>query len=304
MITVFGSLNLDLVMAVPALPRAGETVLAPAYEAFPGGKGANQAAAAARAGAKVRLFGRVGGDPFAEPVLAALGRAGVDISGVGRSARPTGVACVAVAPGGANQIVVASGANLAAEAAQVPDAALGAGTVVVLQNEVPVAETAALIGRASARGARVLLNLAPAGPFPAATLDRVAVLIVNEVEAAALAGREGEPARIGRLLAARHGLTVVVTLGAGGALAFDAGTDWRSPALPVTPVDTTGAGDAFVGVFAAAMDAGLDLGGCLRRASVAAGLSCLAKGAQAALPDAAAIEAALPDLPPPERRAR
>ncbi len=289
--------------SVPALPRLGETVLSPAYEPHPGGKGANQAAAAARAGAKTLMFGCVGRDAFAETVLGALVAAGVDVSGVARSELPTGCAAVCLAPDGSNQIVVASGANRASRASQVPDEVLGPGTLVVLQNEIPGAETSALIERAAGAGARVLLNLAPAEPFPGCALDALDVLVVNEVEAAALAGHAGESADLGRELSGRHGLLAVVTLGAEGALAFEAEAAWACEALPVEAVDTTGAGDAFVGALAAAMDVGRDLAEQLRRASVAAGLSCLSKGAQSALAGATEIEAALSSLPPPRRSA-
>ncbi len=154
MIVVFGSINADLVIEVATLPRPGETVLAPDYRALPGGKGGNQALAAKRAGGEVAMYGCVGHDAFAAIALALLDRDGVDLSGLARSDRATGCAVVCVDPRGDNQIVVASGANRDARMATIPETALGPDTTVVLQLEVDASETAALIGRARASGAR------------------------------------------------------------------------------------------------------------------------------------------------------
>ncbi len=304
MIVVFGSINIDLIIRVPRLPRAGETVLGPGYVTAPGGKGANQALAAARAGAPVRMVGGIGDDPFAGPALAALEAAGVDLSATRRMAAPTGCAVVCVDEAGENQIIVAAGANGAVRAEQVPDAWLERGSVLVLQMEVPHAENWRLIERARARGARILLNVAPAAPVPAASLAALSWLVVNESEALAAAqslGQAGgeDPLAAAQAVAAASGVTTVVTLGGAGAAAFAPGEAWRVGALPIDPVDTTGAGDAFVGVFAAAMAEGAALPVSLRRASVAAGLACLVAGAQPSLPAAAAIAARLRDLPEP-----
>lgn len=306
MIVVFGSLNLDLVLTVPALPRPGETVLCPGYVLKPGGKGANQAVAAARAGAEVRLFGRVGDDAFGRQLCQHLAGEGVDIAGVATDAAPTGCAAVCVDGQGENQIVVAGGANLALRADQVPDAVLTPAATVLMQMEVPAAQVQALIARARARGARTVLNLAPAGELPRAVLAELDVLVVNALEAAALAQRFGltgaTPRDHARALAASGPVTCVVTLGGAGALAAEPdGRLWHVPALPVAPVDTTGAGDAFCGVLAASLDAGDALPMALRCASVAAGLACLALGAQESLPGAAAIAARLAEVPEPRR---
>ena len=300
MIVVFGSINIDLVMAVANLPRPGETVLAPAYRALGGGKGANQALAAARAGAEVALYGCVGRDAFAGDALALLRRAGVDLGGVTERDAATGCAVVCVDRDGETQIVVASGANMLAGAGQVPDRVLGPATTLLLQLEVSESESHDLIARARRLGARIVLNAAPARPQPAAVLSALDILVVNEIEATMLAdgvttaagGREAA-----RAIAASHGLTVVVTLGGAGAAAFSPDGDWEVGALPVTPVDTTGAGDAFTGVLAAALDAGAALPEAMRRASVAAALACTGAGAQTSLPTAGEIEARLEDLP-------
>jgi ribokinase len=304
MILVFGSLNADLVFQVQALPRPGETVLCPGYALVPGGKGANQAAAAAKAGASVRMVGHLGDDSFGDFLRQGLVQAGVDCEGVAIADAATGVAVIGVEPGGENQIMVGSGANLATRAEQVADADLAPGVTLLCQNEVDPAATFALLERAARRGARTVFNLAPAAPVPTAVLDATDVLVVNEIEASMAAGhqanpgREGDPQALARELATRHGLTCVVTLGAAGAIARGPASGWRIGSLPIEPVDTTGAGDAFVGVLAAALDRGLALPEALRRASVAAGLACTRLGAQTSQPLAAEIEARLADLPP------
>jgi len=304
MIVVFGSINVDLVIRAAALPRPGETVLAPTWHLYPGGKGANQAVAAARAGAAVALYGCVGRDGFADTALAGLRAAGVDLAGVAvADDAPTACAAICVDDRGENQIAVASGANLSARADRVPDAALGPQTTVMLQLEVPVAETVALAARARARGARVVLSAAPAAAVPAALLEAADVVLVNALEATMLAGAlglpAGDPMAAAAGLAARCGGAAVVTLGGRGAVAFAGGERLAVGALPLRPVDTTAAGDAFAGALAAALDRGETLAAALRRASVAGGLACLAAGAQPSLPDAAAIELRLGDLGPP-----
>jgi ribokinase len=297
---VFGSINIDLLFKVETLPRPGETVLCPGYEVAAGGKGANQATAAARAGAAVRMVGHVGGDSFGHLACDAMAAAGVDCAGVATSSRATGIAVIGVDEAGENQIMVASGANLDTCADQVADLDLAPGVTVLCQNEVRPEATFALLERAKALGARTMLNLAPAGAVPAQVLDALDYLVVNEGEGRAAAGRSGGAiATFARDLATTHDLTCVVTLGAEGALAIGAKAALRVAALPIEPVDTTGAGDAFVGVLAASLDLGHDLGAALRRASVAAGLVCTRLGAQTSQPIAAQIAARLGDLPDP-----
>ncbi len=301
MIVVFGSINIDLVIQVDGLPRSGETVLSDAYNLYPGGKGANTAVAAARAGAATRLFGRVGADGFAEQAMSMLREAGVNLDGVEISERPTGCATICVDSGGENSIVVASGANLDARAAQVPDSVLGPETLVALQMEVPASENWTMVERAKSAGARVLLNLAPAGMVPASVLQSVDYLIANEIEAATLANEVGldaaQPTRVPRKLAERYGLTCIVTLGGAGALAFSPEGGYSVPAMPIAPIDTTAAGDAFCGCLAAALDNGSDLQDALRHASTGAGLACRVEGAQSSLPSKQAIEENLAALP-------
>lgn len=302
MILDFGSINMDLVVPVATLPRPGETVLCEGYVTKPGGKGANQAVAAARAGARVAMAGAVGRDGFGAVLRENLAREGIDTGMVVETDRPTGVAYICVDAHAENFIAVAQGANLAPKAAQVPDGQLGPGTLVMMQMEIPPAENWALLDRARRLGARSILNVAPAGAVPEAALANLDILVVNALEAEMVArtlGLEaGTPGWTAQVIARRAALTCVVTLGPGGALAATAdGTTIAVPALPIVPVDTTGAGDTFTGVLAAGIDAGLPLEEALRRASVGAALACLALGAQEAMPRAAAIDARLADLP-------
>lgn len=298
MLVVFGSINLDLAFQVPKLPAPGETVLGPVYGVAAGGKGANQAVAAARDGAAVVMVGRIGRDAFAEPAVAGLKSSGVDLSRVVHGDEPTGCAAICVDPAGQNQIAVAAGANAEVRADLVPDALLDANVTLLLQMEVPAGENAALIARARARGARIVLNLAPAGALPEPALRALDALIVNENEAAMLAasfGVRGDAMPTAAVrLAVRLGVATIVTMGADGALvAIADGTSWRAPAPEVSAVDTTAAGDAFVGVLAATLDRGGDFRAAVRRAVVAGALACTKRGAQPSLPTRIEIDAAL-----------
>ena len=305
MLVVFGSVNIDLVFALPVLPQLGETVLGSGYRIAPGGKGANQAVAAARDGASVRFYGCSGRDEFGRMARDSLRAAGVDVEGLRVGERPTGCAAVCTDAAGRNLIAVASGANLDARAEQVPDSVLRPDTTLVLQMECPSAEVAALAGRAKARGCRTVLNLAPALPIEPAVLQSVDVLVVNEGEATVLATALGitgaDAVALVRRLAAVSGNTAVITLGHLGTVAARADETWSVDALQIKPIDTTAAGDAFTGVLAAALERGLPLPVALHRASVAGGLACLTPGAQPSLPLASAIEQRLTDLAPARR---
>jgi ribokinase len=297
MIVVFGSINVDLVFPLAALPHPGETVLGQSYSVVPGGKGANQAVAAARDGGRVAMYGAVGADGFAAVARDSLKAAGVDLSGVVAAKEPTGCAAICVDRAGRNQIAVASGANLAVRAAQVPDSVLTKDTTLVLQMEVPAAESAALIARARLRGCRIILNLAPAAALDRAALSALDVLVVNEGEADWLATSLSVGAAP-EALAQALGVTVVATLGEKGLVAVSREGSWQVGVLPITPADTTAAGDCFVGVLAAALDRGKTLSEALHRASVAAGLACTRAGAQPSLPTTREIDARLKDLAP------
>ena len=286
-VVVFGSINADLIFAVAALPVAGQTLLASGLSVEPGGKGANQAAAARLDGAAVAMVGAVGRDAMAEAALAGLRCAGVDLSRVTACAAPTGCASIVTDPAGRNQIVVALGANAVARGAQAEDALLAPGTVLITQMETDPAETAALIRRARGAGATIIHNLAPAAALAEDALRQVDYLVVNEDEAAWLARHAGAPGGDAAALHAALGVTVVRTLGA-------AGVEWAGRAggggiggAPVHAVDTTAAGDCFVGVLAAALSRGEALPAALQRANAAAGLACTRRGSQGSLPRAA-----------------
>ncbi len=298
MILVFGSINLDVIYKLPALPTPGQTVIGPSSRIEPGGKGANQAVAAARDGAAVVMAGAVGCDAMAESAMAGLIAAGVDVSRVARVETQTGTAAICVDACGQNQIAVGAGANLAARADQVADSDLGPGTTLVLQMEADPAQTAGLIRRARARGARIILNLAPAGRIAEDALRAGDWLVVNLDEAAWLGDHLGTAANAASLQTAL-GCGVVRTLGTQGVEAAASGIALRLEAMKVEAVDSTGAGDCFVGVFAAALDRGVALPQALRRANMAAALSCTRQGTQGSMPMAAEIEAALPHAPEP-----
>jgi ribokinase len=292
MVLTFGSINVDVTVPVLAFPDPGETVLGGDYRLVPGGKGANQALAACRAGSRVVLVGAIGSDFFAGVALSLLMRDGVDTRLIRTIERPTGCAVIMVSASGENMIAVAPGANERVRSEQVPDEAIDAETVLVTQAEVPLAETIALVRRVRVRGGTSLLNLAPALPIDPSLLPQIDFLIANEREAATIGSDTID-------LASHLRRGLVVTRGGAGARAFLAdGSFVEVPALPIEPLDTTGAGDTFVGVFAAALDAGSRLEVALRRASAAAGLACLAHGAQSAMPDTKAIDAAMNQLAP------
>jgi ribokinase len=296
MIIVFGSINLDLIFPLPHIPAPGETVLGPSVRIEPGGKGANQAVAAAQDGASVIMAGAVGRDTLAGSALALLREANVDITRVLEADVSTGCAAIAVDPSGANAITVGSGANLAARQSQIEDALLTPETTLVLQMEVSAEETATLIGHARAKGARIILNLAPAAALPEAALRSVDVLVVNETESACLAGHL-QCADSAAGLRDRLAVTIVRTLGADGLEMATAETVMAIPAHAITPVDTTAAGDCFVGVLAAALDRGATLIAALNRATAAAALCCTRRGSQGSIPSARETDAFLtPDL--------
>jgi len=299
-VTVVGSLNEDVVVTVDRLPGRGETVIGSSVAVLPGGKGANQAAAAGRLGTGVHMVGRVGDDPAAGRQLAALADARVNVGRVQRTPGvPTGTATIPVeAAGGENLIVVVPGANAELTPADVDVDSVHRAGVLLLQLEVPLATVQAA---ASATRGTVVLNPAPPQPLPADLLAAVDVLVPNEHELRRLAGRPdgaaspAELAELARGLAAR---SVVVTLGARGALVVPA----EGPVLlqappPVEPVDTTGAGDCFCGALSSALDRGAPLAEAVRHAVTAAALSTTGPGARGALPDDDAVRALLPRTP-------
>ncbi|MBO6718049.1 MAG: ribokinase [Rhizobiaceae bacterium] len=297
MIVVVGSINLDLIASVERLPGRGETVPGSAFATAPGGKGANQALAARRAGADVRMVGAVGRDAFAGEALALLDGAGIDLSTVRRVDGPTGTALILVGSDGENMIAVVPGANGMVSEADVAASGLGKGDHLLLQHEVPLETVAAALGRARSVGAVSILNTAPFHASAAPLLPRADFVIANETEfnlyADALKLAAGDRPKRMRAFVERTGGVLVVTLGGEGALAATPEGDFNVPALNVTPVDTVGAGDTFCGYLAAGLDAGMTFEYALRRAAAAGSLACLKPGAQPAIPLASEVDAAL-----------
>jgi ribokinase len=292
MILVFGSINLDLIFPVPHIPGAGETVLGRSVRIEPGGKGANQAVAAARDGATVVMAAAVGRDTLAASALTLLREANVDLTRVIETEASTGCAAISVDPEANNAIAVGSGANMLAHQSQIDDELLGRTSTLLLQMEVPALETEALIHRAHAKGVRIIFNLAPAAPMLEATLREIDILVVNETEsrwlATCLGCTDGATALHDRL-----GITIVRTLGEKGAEVATASRVVLVPARIITPVDTTAAGDCFVGVLASALDRGETLTAALDRAAAAAALCCTRHGSQGSIPTASETDAFL-----------
>lgn len=290
-IVVFGSLNVDLVANVSHLPRPGETVMAESLQTFPGGKGANQAAAAARLGGTVAIVGRVGTDAFGTLLLESLERDGVNVSGVARDeAAPTGTALILVDPNGENVITVAAGANasLGADEVRRALAALDPAGLLVLQLEIPPPMARAAIEGARRKHVRILLNAAPAGRLDPSLLAGLDILVVNEPETAALVGRPVDDTRSAEYAAVelhQRGVQLaVVTLGAAGSVFCLNGSAERVDPFTVSAVDSTAAGDAFVGALAVALSDGVAVPRALRLANAAGAVAASRAGAQSSLP--------------------
>ena len=278
-VVVVGSINMDLAVQVEQLPRPGDTVLGERLLTIPGGKGANQAVAAARLGATVRMIGRVGGDAFGHELVAGLREDGVDVSGIGFDAgEPSGVALIVVEKGGQNTVTVAPGANARLGADEVARlrAVLRRRDVVVTQLEIPLETVLAVIACAHELGARVVLNAAPSGALTGRPLPDVDVLVVNEREADDLGG----PARLGAAKA------LVVTLGAEGSVLYEGHRETRVDPRRVEAVDATAAGDAFVGALALALARGDSLVDAVRLGNAAGAATATKFGARPSLPTA------------------
>lgn len=293
-IAVVGSLNMDLIVRTPRFPAAGETITGSDFRTVPGGKGANQAVAAARQGANVAMVGRVGQDAFGETLRQTLREAGVDVQHVGTDEdAATGVALIAIDPSGENRIIIAPGANGRVSPADVDAArdAIVAADALLLQLEVPLDAVERAVAVASEAGVCVILNPAPARPLPDELLQRVDYLIPNETEAAILTGSDpARPEEAAEGLRARGVRSVIVTLGAQGALLSDESGTERIAGFPVDPVDTTAAGDAFVGTLGASLATGRSLRDALVVANAAGALATTKVGAQPSLPTRDRVE--------------
>jgi ribokinase len=283
-VTVFGSCNMDLVAFVETAPRLGETVLGREFRTVPGGKGANQAIAAARAGAEVRMIGAVGDDEFGAQIRDNLRGCGVDTRGLRTVSGRSGTAHIVVDDGGGNSIVVVPGANATMGGLAPGDDELIAGSgSLLLQLEIPLEGVDA--AAAAARQARVpvVLTPAPVAELPESLMSNVDILVPNEHEAAVLTGQEEPRRALSKLL--RSVPEVVITLGSRGALyGNDAGDVLEVPAHRVQAVDTTAAGDTFVGALTAAVGEGCGMRDALRRASAASALSVQRVGASSSMP--------------------
>lgn len=284
LITVFGSINADLIFELERLPVAGQTLLARNMRIEAGGKGANQAVAAARHGAAVAMVGAVGTDALAQAALAGLRQSGADVSHIAALEQPTGCAGITTDSEGRNQIVVALGANATISRTQLDDDLLGRSCLILLQMESPVAEVEAVISRARAVGVRSILNLAPAIPISIEALRACGMLIVNEDEAQSLGDWLGVAPAAEELHKAL-GIDVVRTLGGAGAevCSADLGPQ-RIAARSIKAIDTTAAGDCFIGVLAAELAHGSSLPDAMAWASTAAALCCTRRGSQSSLP--------------------
>jgi len=295
-IVVVGSLNMDLVIQAPRHPLPGETITGGPFRTIPGGKGANQAVAAARMGGHVTMIGRVGADAFGDQLIANLAAAGVDIGRMGRSDAATGVALITVSATGENSIVLAPGANgtMSAETVRANGDAIAEADALLLQLEVPLPAVQAAAEIAHQHNVPVILNPAPARPLPADLLRHVTYLIPNESETATLTGlpvRTTDEAVRAAAQLQRLGVNqVVLTLGERGALVLLRDGPVAVPAFPVQVVDTTAAGDAFLGAFAVALTEGQPLVEAARWGCAAGALACTVLGAQPSLPTRATVE--------------
>ncbi|KOV50108.1 ribokinase [Streptomyces sp. AS58] len=290
-IAVLGSTNMDLVAYVEQAPRRGETVTGREFRTVPGGKGANQAIAAARAGATVSMIGAVGDDAFGTKLRSALQDSGVDTGRLRTVAGPSGTAHIVVDDGGGNAIVVVPGANGTVDRlAPADDAVIASADVLLLQLEIPLTAVVAGARAARAHGIRTVLTPAPARPLPPELLAAVDLLVPNEHEAADLTGLTDPREAAGALLAQVP--EVVVTLGSAGCLHVARNTEPQTLTAPrVTAVDSTGTGDTFVGALAVALGEHRPMREALTWAAAAAALSVQRAGASASMPYRSEIEA-------------
>ncbi|MEU7743414.1 ribokinase [Nonomuraea sp. NPDC049158] len=293
MISVFGSANMDLVAYVSQAPKRGETVTGRGFRTIPGGKGANQAIAAARAGAVVAFLGAVGDDGFGAEMRTTLAAAGVEVAQLRQVPGPSGIAHIVVDDEGSNSIIVVPGANGTVTGPTEDDVAVIAGSrALLLQLELPMDAVIAAAQAGQVSDVPVILTPAPAQPLPDALLDAVTLIVPNEHEAADITGTDSAEAALEALLARVP--EAVITLGSEGALyGSRSGERLRVPAVKVKAVDTTAAGDTFVGALAVARAEGLPAAAALRFASVAAALSVQREGASTSMPSRAEIDDSL-----------
>jgi ribokinase len=296
LVTVVGSANQDLVARVDVLPRAGQTVLGHDLLIAPGGKGLNQAVAAARASARTAFVGMIGEDSAGAHLRDVLSDEGIDIHGLAKVGALTGRAMIAVATDGANHIVVVPGANwvVTADFVDRHRDKIRSAAAVLCQLEIPLEAVVRTLSIARAGGARTLLNAAPPQVLDRSLLSLVDVLVVNEHEAAVLAGAPvdsvADAQAAGQALLGHGCGAVIVTLGAGGAVLSQAAATLHQPAFEVIAVDTTGCGDAFTGALAARLASGEDLAAAMRWATAAGAVAATALGAVPSIPMEADVD--------------
>ncbi|GAB4459225.1 MAG: ribokinase [Anaerolineales bacterium] len=299
-ILVVGSLNADLVVRAPRFPQPGETISGEDLQVLPGGKGANQAVAAARLGAKVSMLGRVGRDNFGDFLLDNLKTNNVNSSLVQRDDASTGTAIIVVDADGQNSIVLSPGANGKVSPADVEHASFSTLDLLLLQLEIPTPTVFRAAQLARQNGVRVLLNPAPARPLPDELIALADFLIPNETELSLLTGMDvsgvSSAEAAARKLLERGAQNVIVTLGGKGALIVDKSTSRHVEAFKVDVVDTTAAGDAFIGGFAVALDTASSLADAVRYGCACGALACTKFGAQPSLPGRTEVEAFLARL--------
>ena len=297
-IVVVGSLNMDLVVQAPRIPKPGETILgAGELQMIPGGKGANQACGASRLGADVAMVGRVGDDAFGEALIHNLNKTKVNTSLITRDAdAATGIALIVVDDSGQNSIVISSGANgrVSDEDVDRGEDLIRSTDVLLLQLEIPLNAVIRAAELARLHGAITVLNPAPAQPLPTELLPLIDVLIPNETEAAILSGCESntdEEIRQAATALRKSGVkTIIMTMGSRGALLITENVFSHFPTFPIDPVDTTAAGDAFVASFSVALAEGRSLQEAVRYGNAAGALACTKLGAQPSLPNRSALK--------------
>jgi ribokinase len=302
MIVVFGSNVLDIFFHLADLPKRDTALFLDGHDEAPGGKGANQAVAAAKAGSEVRFFGALGKGGHGRQMLENLQEQGINTAGIAILDMPSGLATIFVDEAdGTHKVVVSQGANLKAKQDTVPDNLLKPGTIVLVQGELPIEETEQLLVRAKSLGAKTVMNFAPATQaLSYEILKSLDYIILNEYEADLVGQSQGintsDKAAFAQELYERFKITTLVTLGGVGSLVCTGKELLMVPPLKIKPVDTIGAGDAYTGYFCAALDQGKDFETALKWASVAGSLACTKVGAQTALPLQGEVEKRLPEI--------
>lgn len=290
MIVVFGSNVLDLFFQQPDLPPKDKALFLDSHVEQPGGKGANQAISAARAGSDVRFYGALGEGGHGRQMYKNLAKNGVDISGVEFFDTPSGLATIFVDESdGTHRIVVSQGANLKAKQDFVPDSVINKDTILLVQGELPIEETEKLIRRVKKAGGRSVMNFAPATqPLSKELLQNLSVIVLNEYEAESLGQQYAmevlDKESLAKELQERFSLTTIITLGPKGAITAAKDKFFKMPAIDINPIDTVGAGDAFTGYVCAALDRGETIEAVVYEAGIAGSLTCTKIGAQTALP--------------------